>query len=1026
MAVGWTARRLAAMVAAGLVCVGSLVAAAHAQTADDDPAALDAEGMRLYQAGKYAEAIEIAKRLLAIAEKALGPNHPSVGTSLSNLALLYQAQGRHGEAEPLYKRSLTIREKALGPDHPDVGQSLDNLAKLYWAQGRYAEGIPVAERAVAFARKRHDGEPLGTAAAMLLLADLYQAHGRYAEAEPLYKRSLTICENEVGPDHDVVGTPLNNLANLYLDQGRYAEAEPLYSRSLAIWENALGPEHPRVGTALSNLAKLRWHQGRYAEAEPLYKRDLAITEKALGPDHPAVGRALKSLAALYKAQGRYTEAWPLSTRSLAILEKALGPDHPDVASSLENLAGLYRDQRRFVEAEPLVKRSLAIKEKALGPEHPHVGATLHNLAEIYRDQRRYAEAEALYKRSLAIDAKTLGTDHPALATSLNGLAALYEAQARTAEAEPLYRRSLAIAEKVLGPDHPGIGTPLNNLAVLYQVQGRYGEADLLYRRSLAIVEKALGPDHPAAGTLLSNLAVLSNVQSDWAGAVGYWRRSTGILRRRAERGLAWGGGVEWMALVKASHRLATQSPTATLAAEMFETAQWAQASEAAAAFAQMAARLSRGSPQLAGLVRELQNLVSEWQDKDKLLIAAKSAEPAKRRPDAERALAERLAAMDTRLAELVERLVQDFPNYAGLARDAPVSVEEVQAQLGADEALVLFLDTPEGGPLPEETFIWVVTKTDARWVRSVLGTAVLTSEVTALRCGLDAAAWAVQGAEKCATALGVPAVTGAPSPLPFDHARAHKLYAALFGQVQDLIKGKHLLIVPSGPLTQLPFQVLVTKAPAEGVRPGGSDPRAQPSVVGGNDGKGKGRAMGSDPQGLTPTSGDHRAAAWLAREHAITVLPAVSSLKALRRVARPSAAPRPMIGVGNPLLDGPDARYADRARLARARQRCPETLGHWKVTVAGPRRASVARVETRGGLADLAHLKAQVPLPETADELCDVAQDAKADLARDIRLGAGATEREIRRLSASGELAKYRMVHFTTHGTLAGEAQGHA
>jgi hypothetical protein len=34
------------------------------------------------------------------------------------------------------------------------------------------------------------------------------------------------------------------------------------------------------------------------------------------------------------------------------------------------------------------------------------------------------------------------------------------------------------------------------------------------------------------------------------------------------------------------------------------------------------------------------------------------------------------------------------------------------------------------------------------------------------------------------------------------------------GEVQDLIKGKHLLIVPSGPLTQLPFQLLVTTPPA--------------------------------------------------------------------------------------------------------------------------------------------------------------------------------------------------------------------
>ena len=49
--------------------------------------------------------------------------------------------------------------------------------------------------------------------------------------------------------------------------------------------------------------------------------------------------------------------------------------------------------------------------------------------------------------------------------------------------------------------------------------------------------------------------------------------------------------------------------------------------------------------------------------------------------------------------------------------------------------------------------------------------------------------------------------------------------------------------------------------------------------------------------------------------------------------------------------------------------------------------------------------------------------DVKAD-ASSIHLGAQATERNIKRLSASGELAKYRMVHFATHGVLAGQLDG--
>jgi hypothetical protein len=266
---------------------------------------------------------------------------------------------------------------------------------------------------------------------------------------------------------------------------------------------------------------------------------------------------------------------------------------------------------------------------------------------------------------------------------------------------------------------------------------------------------------------LGNLAELAYVQSNWTGAADFLRRSTGIIRGRAERGLADGRGEVFggealrlnsyfSGLIKASHRLVAQGPsiTSTLVAEMFETAQWAQGSEAASSLTQMAARSARGSPELAGLVRERQDLVGEWQATDKLFIAAKSETPAKRKADAERALADRLAAIDIRLADIGRRFAKDFPDYAALARPAPVSVAEVQTHLGADEALVLFLDTSEFGQTSGgggETFVWVVTKGDVRWVRSDLGTTALARQVAALRCGLDATAWNGDGAESAQT-----------------------------------------------------------------------------------------------------------------------------------------------------------------------------------------------------------------------------------------------------------------------------------
>jgi formylglycine-generating enzyme required for sulfatase activity len=83
-------------------------------------------------------------------------------------------------------------------------------------------------------------------------------------------------------------------------------------------------------------------------------------------------------------------------------------------------------------------------------------------------------------------------------------------------------------------------------------------------------------------------------------------------------------------------------------------------------------------------------------------------------------------------------------------------------------------------------------------------------------------------------------------------------------------------------------------------------------------------------------------------------------------------------------------------------------------------RRGVPPLILRSGLADAGEIRSQVPLPETADELCAVARDLGAS-DKDVWLGNRATEAEIKRLSEAGELSKYRIVHFATHGALAGQ-----
>ncbi|HEV2801144.1 MAG TPA: tetratricopeptide repeat protein [Pyrinomonadaceae bacterium] len=175
---------------------------------------LDETGCYCLELAQYGEAEPLYVRSLSIYEKVLGPEHPDVAMSLSNLAALYYYQGKYAEAEPLYVCALSICEKALGPEHPTVAMSLNNLAMLYASQVKYAE------------------------------------------AEPLHARALGIREKVLGPEHPDVAMSLSNLAALYYYQGKYAEAEPLLVRALGIYEKTLEPEHPNLLLGQKNYTAL--------------------------------------------------------------------------------------------------------------------------------------------------------------------------------------------------------------------------------------------------------------------------------------------------------------------------------------------------------------------------------------------------------------------------------------------------------------------------------------------------------------------------------------------------------------------------------------------------------------------------------------------------------------------------------------------------------------------------------------------------------------------------------------------------
>jgi len=398
-------------------------------------------------------------------------------------------------------------------------------------------------------------------------------------------------------------------------------------------------------------------------------------------------------------------------------------------------------------------------------------------------------------------------------------------------------------------------------------------------------------------------------------------------------------------------------PAPSLAAEAFEVAQWASQSSAAAAVQQMSTRFASGPGALASLVRESQDLAAAWREQDKALLDALSNPEGRHEQARIDALRRKIAETEGRLKAVAARINKEFPDYAALADPKPPTAEEVQRLLGANEALVFFLAGAN------ESYVFVLTREGFEWRTISLGENSMAAKVAAFRRGLD-----IEELTK--------SVDAGKSEL-FDLATAHEFYVALLGPVEALIKDKpELLIVPSGPLTALPFHLLVTDKPTIAV------PRMQINDI-----------------------AAYRDAAWLVKRHAVTVLPSVASLKALRVLARKGQGTKPMIGFGDPV-------FAPNKSAAAAGQRTAT------VKIAATTRAYSDY--WHGASVDRARLAdALAPLPDSAEELKAVAAKLGASFS-DIYLGRNATEENVKRLP----LAHYRVVYFATHGLVAGDVEG--
>ena len=687
---------------------------------------------------------------------------------------------------------------------------------------------------------------------------------------------------------------------------------------------------------------------------------------------------IRTRAKYHQKRGEYLEAEKYLRSAYAKLTRARLQKNEGVSFSRRlhehvqaNLGLNLMHQGRLVEAEIELRGALTNALKRTGRYGPEVALFSANLASVFAAQGRAKDAEALARASIEING-VIGSSEDSNLT-INTRTQLAVALA----AQDRWREVLEQFQTIRSSDAEGSeqtkklveGNPLYASALVWT--GRAADAVPIARSAVKRYTTELGKKHFKTAYSRGVLAVALAKANRKEQALREFSAAIPILLQRSRR-----SDEENFAQTLRDRRISQFLETyigvladvrgtpaerqlgIDAATEAFRIADVARGQSVQRALAASAARAAVKNPSLAGLVRREQDAVKQISALNGLYAGAVSVPTDQRNTAALKTLRVRIDTLRGARAALAQEIEKGFPEYADLIKPKPATVARTRAGLHPDEALIL---TYVGR---DRSFVWAVSKSgDVAFAAVPLAAAQLTQMVGKLRKALDPAA---------ATLGDIP---------KFDVRLSHRLYSTLLEPVADGWRdAKNLLVVTHGALGQLPFSVLVTKP-------------VQP------------------PAAAKPLFAEYRSVPWLARSHAVTVLPSVAALTTLRKLPAPAPGRRGFIGFGDPAFNVQQAAM-------------PEPADPTALTSRGviATRGIPLRLRAAPALegADSVTLARLPRLPDTATEVKSMALAMNADLTRDVFTGAEASEERVKSMNLSG----YRVLAFATHGLIPGDLDG--
>ncbi len=915
---------------------------------------------------------------------------------------------RNDQVAGRYRLTLATLRRVSTTDRQLVIASRDlaeaDEFRRQWTRQAFQSAIGKYEHALELWRKAADKTQ--EASSLLAIGDVCHLMAMNDKAMAAYRQALAISKEM--HDQKAEAATLNAMGSVHLDAGESREALTVCSRALELsrassepWEEAralsrIGYSHYAFGEmerALEFLDKAlplcRSLKDRAGEAEALLF--LAYTHHALKQTQKAFdfyqqALALQRVSGDMTAQGYILLAQGHLSNTVGERQQAFGyydqarriyqatGDRAGEAQVLKGIAFAYSAMGERQWALDIFLRILGDAQKLKFPDEE--AEILIYVSEIYRHLGQYEASVKAAERAVSIERSLASESDESLA--LTSLGRVCAASGDKAKALDHYSRALTLSRKA--GEHFQEGLVLNEMGQVHHDSGRTTEALDHYQKALAL-QKAF-KDTVGQPATLYNIARAERDLGNLAEALAHAEEAIQLTESLRTTVASYELRASYLGSVRVYYdlyidllmRLHGRFPTRGYMAAAFQASERARARALLDGLTESRADIRQGvDSALVDQERNLRQTISAKAERQARISGKKGSEAEAA------ALESEIRRLNTEYIQVQADIRSKSPRYAALTQPQPLTLKEIQQQVLDDDTVLLECTLGEEG-----SFLWVVTPE--------------TLDSFALPRRSE-----IEGLARRVIALLVSRTRAGETSREFYQRvkdadgrywqEAGTLSEMIIGPAARFLRNKRLLIVAEGALQYLPFGAL-------------PEPRAEST----------GKSGGTDPDSTRP----------LVYDHEVISLPSGSVMAVLRDELRDRTAPPKMLAIlADPVFEADDPRVkanGQPGQKARTAARSPVAVSstvRLSHGFASSPKGLNPKSDLNRALRDVGRLRQGL----SVGRLTGSRNEAESIMAL-VPAGQGlmAMNFSANRAMATGpELAKYRIVHFATHGFLNSE-----